>query len=562
MDPKSDTAAPPSPGFGLSDLDPLAIREALVDVGGRLARNPAGVLAAGVRWGFGLTEAAAAAGVKALGGEAKGPVEVDSSDLRFGDPAWRENPIYFGLLQSYGVSTRLLRDLLDAAGPNGATTEKAAFATEQVIDALAPTNFLLTNPAALKRAFDTGGGSLRAGFLRFVEDFTERGGLPRQVDASGFVVGKDLGATPGKVVFRNRLIELIQYAPQTETAFEVPLLIVPPWINKYYVMDLAPGKSFVEWAVRHGHTVFCVSYRNPDESLGDLGLEDYLVEGPRTALDVVLEITGAPQANVVGFCIGGTLTTMLLAHLAARGDDRVRSATLLASLVDFEEAGVLGQLLDPIAVDRLERRMRRRGYLEGSDMAAAFNLLRSKDLIWRYVASGWLMGEEPPAFDLLAWNADATRMPARMHSEYLRSCYLENALAKGSIELAGTRLELEAIDVPLYVLATREDHIVPWRGAYRTTQLVDGARFVLSASGHIAGVVNPPNPKRRYWTSDATPESSDAWLRVAEEKPGSWWEDWTAWVEARSGERREPPALGSEAHPPLMDAPGTYVHER
>jgi len=362
------------------------------------------------------------------------------------------------------------------------------------------------------------------------------------------------------VVFRNRLIELIQYEPQTEKVFETPLLIIPPWINKYYVMDLAPGKSFVEWAVQHGHTVFILSYRNPDESMRDVGMEEYLVEGPRAALDVVLEITGAPQANLVGFCIGGTLTTMLLAHLAAAGDDSVRSATLLASFVDFSDTGALGFLVDPVSVERIEQRMGSRGYLEGSDMAAAFNMLRSKDLIWRYVVSGWLMGEEPPAFDLLAWNGDATRMPATMHSQYLRSCYLENALAKGEIELAGTPLVVGDIKAPLYVLAAQEDHIVPWRSCYRTTQLVEDSRFVLTSSGHIAGVVNPPSPKRNYWTNALLPENADAWLDEAAQRPGSWWDDWTEWLAERSGERRKPPELGSEVHPPLADAPGTYVH--
>ncbi len=509
-----------------------------------------------------MAEAATASAAKALGAEAEGPV-ASESDGRFADPTWRENPIYFGLLQSYLVSSRLLRDLVEAAGPNGAQTEKAAFALEQLIDALAPTNFLPTNPAAVKRAYETGGASLIRGARRFVEDLTGGSGMPRQVDVSGFTVGDQLAATPGKVVFRNRLIELIQYEPQTETVFETPLLIIPPWINKYYVMDLAPGKSFVEWAVQHGHTVFILSYCNPDESMRDVGMEEYLVEGPRVALDVVLEITGAPQANLAGFCIGGTLTTMLLAHLAAAGDDSVRSATLLASFVDFSDTGALGFLVDPVAVERIERRMGYRGYLEGSDMAAAFNMLRSKDLIWRYVVSGWLMGEEPPAFDLLAWNGDATRMPASMHSQYLRSCYLENALAKGEIELAGTPLVVGDIKVPLYVLAAQEDHIVPWRSCYRTTQLVDDARFVLTSSGHIAGVVNPPSPKRNYWTNALLPDSADAWLNEAAQRPGSWWswwDDWTEWLAERSGEHRKPPELGSEVHPPLADAPGTYVH--
>jgi polyhydroxyalkanoate synthase len=552
------------PDYGLSALlDPLAVREALLDVGGRLARNPRQALAAGARFGFGLAEAAAAAAAKALGAEAAGPTAVDPDDRRFADPTWTENPVFFGLLQSYLLSARLLRDLVAAAGPNGAQTEKAAFAIEQVISALAPTNFLATNPAALKRAFETGGASVRRGASRFVDDVAATGGMPRQVDADAFTVGTDLAATPGKVVYRNRLIELIQYAPQTDTVFEVPILFVPPWINKYYVMDLAPGKSFAEWGVQHGHTVFCISYRNPDESLRGVGLQEYLLEAPLAALEALSEITGSPQANVVGFCLGGTLTTMLLAHLAALGEERVRSATLLNTLVDFEETGILGSLVDRAAVERLERRMEKRGYLEGGEMAKTFSLLRANDLVWRYVASSWLMGEDPPAFDILAWNADSTRMPAAMHSQYLRSCYVENALASGALELNGTPLKLGDIRAPLYVLTARDDHIAPWKSCYRTTQLVGGdVRFVLSSSGHIAGVVNPPNPKRSYWTGEALLADPGTWLGGAEQHAGSWWEDWAVWVETHAGERREPPPLGSEAHPPLADAPGSYVHEK
>jgi polyhydroxyalkanoate synthase subunit PhaC len=546
------TTGPFETDVGLAALlDPLALGEALADTGKRLARNPGGVLAAGLRFGFGLADAASATAVRALGGDAEGPVPADARDPRFADPAWRENPLYFGLLQSYNVSARFLRDLVAAAGPDG----KTAFVVEQTIDALAPTNFLATNPLALKRAFETGGSSVREGARHFVEDVAAGRG-PRQVDRGAFTLGKDLAATPGKVVFRNRLIELIQYAPQTESVFEVPLLFVPPWINKYYVMDLAPGRSFAEWAVQHRHTLFCISYRNPDESLRDVSFDDYLLEGPLAALDTIAEISGAPQTNLVGFCLGGTLTAALLAHLAALGRESVRSATLLATLVDFEDAGMLASLVDARAVDRLEHRMERRGYLEGASMATLFNLLRSKDLVWRYVVSSWLLGEDPAPFDILAWNSDATRMPAKMHAQYLRSCYLRNELAKGTMELAGTTLDLDRVDLPIYVLSAREDHIAPWRSCFRTTRLFRGARFVLTSSGHIAGIVNPPGPKPSYWAG-GTGADPEEWLASAEEHRGSWWEDWAAWIEAQGGGRREPPPLGPE----LGDAPGTYVFE-
>ena len=397
---------------------------------------------------------------------------------------------------------------------------------------------------------------------RFLDDVATHGGWPRQVDTSKLALGEDLAATPGKVVHRNRLMELIQYEPRTKTVYETPILLSPPWINKYYVMDLAPGKSFAEWALDQGHTVFCISYRNPDEAFREIGFEDYLREGPLEALDVVQEITGAKQVNVVALCLGATLAAVMLAELARTkaGRDRIRSTTLLNALVDFSEPGPLGNFVDPATVSRLERRMAKKGYLEASEMAGTFNLLRANDLIWRYVAASWLMGEDPPSFDILQWNEDATRMPARMHSEYLRWMYLENRLAEGTLEIGGRKVSLAKSPVELYVLSAREDHITPWRGCYRTTQLTGGpSRFVLTSSGHIAGIVNPPGPKRRHWVNDRLPADPDEWLSGAAEQQGSWWEDWARWAAERGGERRDPPPMGSEAHPPLEDAPGTYV---
>jgi polyhydroxyalkanoate synthase subunit PhaC len=361
-------------------------------------------------------------------------------------------------------------------------------------------------------------------------------------------------------VLRNELMELIQYEPQTDTSFEVPLVLSPPWINKYYVMDLAPGRSFAEWAVQHGHTTFAISYRNPDESMRDISLDDYLVHGPIAALDAIAEITGQPRANVVGLCLGGSLTAMLLAYLADRGDDRVGCATLLNTLVDFSEPGVLGVFTDEPTVARLEKSMSKKGYLEAGQMASTFDLLRANDLIWNYVATNWLMGQQPPAFDLLAWNADSTRMPAAMHSFYLRSCYLDNRLARGDMELAGTRLHLEDITADVYVLAAKDDHIAPWKSQYKTTQLLKSSRFVLSSSGHIAGIVNPPSPKAAHWANAALPADPDAWLAGAVAHRESWWQDWATWIGERAGARRTPPATGSAAHLALGAAPGLYVH--
>ena len=544
-------------------LDPVSFGKVLAEAGAGLAQRPLETALVLGRLGADLAAVAAAATARALGADRSGPAPVAGGDRRFADPAWQQNPAFFALQQSYLLSVRALDELVEASGLVGARAEKARFAAQLIADALAPTNFLASNPAALKRAFDTGGASALRGLRNFLQDLRTNGGLPHQVDRRPFTLGQNTAATPGAVVFRNELIELIQYAPQTEETYELPLLLSPPWINKYYVMDLAPGKSFVEWAVQHGHSVFVISYRNPDESLRELSFDDYLLLGPCTAIDVMREITGAPQVNVAGLCLGGTLTGMLLAHLAARGDDSVCSATLLNALLDFTEPGQLGAFTDAETVDGLERQMAEHGYLEKEKMARTFDLLRANDLIYHFVVNNWLLGEDPPAFDLLAWNADGTRMPAKMHTTYLRSCYLENRLARGELELAGTTLDLGAVRNDVYVVGAEEDHIAPWGSCYQATQLLGGTtRFVLTSSGHIAGIVNPPSPKRSYYTNDDAPADPAAWRATAERHSGSWWEDWIAWISERAGAKGAPPTLGSGAHPPLGDAPGTYVLEQ
>ncbi|HEV8650854.1 MAG TPA: alpha/beta fold hydrolase [Actinomycetes bacterium] len=547
----------------VAGLDPVSFGRALAEIGLGLARHPAKATLAGTRYATRLATAGTVAWARAFGARTEPPLPPPARDRRFADPAWTDNPWFFGVLQGYLASARLAQELVGAAEMDERWRDKADLAVQLLVDALAPTNFLATNPAALKRAFDTGGRSLVRGLGHFLDDLATNQGRPRQVDTSPFELGVNLAATKGKVVFRNRLMELIQYAPTTRTTYETPLLASPPWINKYYVMDLAPGRSFVQWAVDHGHTVFAISYRNPDASMRDVKLDDYLLEGPRFALDVIGDITGAPQVNIVGLCLGGTLTTMLLAYLEATGDQRVRSATLLNTLVDFSEPGVLGAFTDQASVERLERKMARRGYLEGREMATTFDLLRANDLLWNYVVSNWLLGDDPPAFDILAWNADSTRMPAAMHSFYLRTCYMENQLARNQMELAGVRLDLDAITADLYLVGAQTDHITPWTSSYKTTQLVKGnTRFVLSSSGHIAGIVNPPSPKARYWTGDPTPPDPDAWLASAREQQGSWWQDWADWAKRQGGQRKKPPPMGSDAHPSMADAPGAYVRER
>ncbi len=547
----------------IASLDPVSFGRALAEMANGLARHPGAAALAGLTYAAGLAAATAVSWARALGVATSPPAAPPPGNRRFADPAWTDNPWFAGILQGYLLAAKLADDLLGAAELERRWRDKAALGVRLLVDASAPSNFLATNPVALRRAFDTGGQSVVRGLGHLLDDVARNHGMPRQVDTRPFRLGENLAATKGKVVFRNRLMELLQYAPTTATVHETPLLCSPPWINKYYIMDLAPGRSFIEWAVDHGHTVFAISYHNPDQSMRAVKLDDYLLQGPVAALDVVRDITGAPQANLVGLCLGGTLTTMLLAYLDAIGDRRVRSATLLNTLVDFSEPGVLGAFTDQATIERLERRMARRGFLDGREMASTFDVLRANDLIWNYAVSGWLLGEDPPAFDILAWNADSTRMPAAMHSFYLRHCYLENQLAQSQMELAGVRLRLDAVTQDVYLVGAQADHITPWRSSYRTTQLIKGtARFVLSSSGHVAGIVNPPSPKARYWTNDATPPDPDAWLAAATEHQGSWWQDWAEWAERRGGQRRRLPSMASAQHPALADAPGVYVHER
>ena len=550
-----------APEAGAFDLDPALFGRALGAAAVSVARHPESAARAGLRCALDLARTSLAAASRATGGSVAGPVPLDAADRRFSDPAWEGNAAFFALRQSYLVLCRLAEDLLAAAELDTTTREKAAFAVELLADALAPTNLLLTNPAALKRAFETGGQSVVAGSRNWIDDILHNGGRPRQVDASSFRLGENMAATPSKVVYRNEVMELLQYLPQTDEVHATPLLASPPWINKYYVMDLAPGRSLIEWAVQHGRTVFAISYRNPDASLAGVTMDDYLVHGTQAALDVVSEITRSDTVDVLAVCLGGALAAMNAAHLAASDNRTIGTLTLINTLLDYAEPGQLGCFVDEGTVRKLERRMARKGYLDGADMAGAFNALRANDLIFNYVASNWLMGEQPPAFDLLAWNADATRLPAAMHSWYLRSCYLENQLANGTMVLDGQRLDLAAVKSDTYIVAAERDHIVPWTSSYQSTKLLGAdVRYVLSSGGHIAGIVNPPNPKSWVLTSDTNPPSAQQWRDGATKQDESWWEDWTRWMTDRAGPLAKPPRLGSRRNPALADGPGAYVH--
>jgi len=487
------------------------------------------------------------------------------ADKRFRDPDWSGNPFFSFLRDAYLATGRWAQTMVaEAEGLDADARQKAEFHLRQVLSAIAPSNFLLTNPELLRKTLDSNGENLIRGMQMLAEDIEAgHGNLRiRQADTTTFEVGRDLATTPGKVILQNEVCQLIQYEPATPDVLRRPLLIVPPWINKFYVLDLTAEKSFIRWCVGHGHTVFVISWVNPDARLAGKSFEHYMREGILTALDTIEAVTGEAKANAAGYCVGGTLLAVTLAWMAATGDDRIASATFFATQVDFTRAGDLRAFVDEEQIAAVEAQMQQRGYLDGQRMASAFNMLRPNDLIWPYVVGTYLMGDAPKAFDLLHWNADATRMPAANHSFYLRNCYLENRLARGEMEVAGVRLDLGKVRIPVYNLATREDHIAPAVSVYKGGALFGGpVTFVVTGSGHIAGVINPPaRGKYQYWTDgDPSAPDAEAWVKSAKEHPGSWWPHWHAWVEAQAPARTKPRKPGSRRFRPIEDAPGSYV---
>jgi polyhydroxyalkanoate synthase len=503
--------------------------------------------------------------LKRMQGEAAAPVAApDPKDSRFKDPEWSQNPVFDFLKQAYLITSRWAETLVqEAEGLDEHTRHKAEFYVRQLSSALSPSNFLATNPELIRTTIQENGANLVRGMKMLAEDIEAgRGELKmRQSDPERFEVGVNMANTPGKVVFRNDLIELIQYAPATETVLRRPLLIVPPWINKFYVLDLNPEKSFIRWAVSQGLTVFVISWVNPDARHAEKGFGDYMREGIFAALDAVEAATGERKATTIGYCVGGTLLAVALAHMAATGDDRVESATFLTTQVDFKHAGDLKVFVDEEQLTALEEGMQQRGYLEGSRMANAFNMLRPNDLIWPYMINNYLKGRAPMPFDLLYWNSDSTRMPAANHAFYMRNCYLENKLTKGEMVLDNVRLDLKKVKIPIFNLAAKEDHIAPALSVFDGSKAFGGkVDYVMAGSGHIAGVVNPMSkPKYQFWTGGAPKGKFEDWVAEAQEHPGSWWPYWFAWVEKQNPERvpaREP---GGGKLAPLGDAPGEYV---
>jgi len=510
-----------------------------------------------------------ASAVKRLTGEETAPVaEPAANDKRFSDPEWSSNQFYDFLKQAYLLGTQWANRLVsDAAELDPHTRQKAEFYVRQITNALSPSNFVLTNPELLRETLTSNADNLVRGMRMLAEDIETGGGdlKIRQSDSSMFAVGRNLATTPGKVIFQNELMQLIQYAPSTAAALKRPLLIVPPWINKFYVLDLTAEKSFIKWCVDQGLTVFCISWVNPDAGLAQKSFEDYVRQGPLAALDAIKQATGEEEVHTVGYCVGGTLLAVTLAALAAWSDKRIVSATLFAAQVDFTNAGDLKVFVDEEQVAAIERRMAERGFLEAKSMATVFNILRSNDLLWPYVINNYLKGKAPFPFDLLYWNSDATRLPAANHSFYLRNCYLDNKLAKGEVVIADTPIDLKAIKIPIYNLATREDHIAPAKSVLLGSTLFGGkVKYVLAGSGHIAGVVNPPDKnKYQYWTGPLRRDADvDAWLAEATEHPGSWWPDWLAWLKRQDPTEAPARVPGAGKLKPIEDAPGSYVKVR
>ncbi len=548
------------------NLDPLNIGSAFLTMSARLMSDPAKLVEAQMSLWQNYVDLWRTTTERMLGGEADTVAAPARSDRRFRDPAWEENEVFNFIKQSYLLTSRWLQSTVSAVeGLDEKTAQKVDFYTRQFTDAMSPSNFLLTNPEVLRATLESGGENLVKGLKNLLDDL-ERGKGKLQIrmtDTEAFKVGQNIAVTPGQVIYRNQLMEIIQYNPTTETADKAPLLIIPPWINKYYILDLRPDNSFIRWAVQQGHTVFVVSWVNPDANLAGKTFSDYMLEGPIAAMDAIQLATGERRINVIGYCIGGTLLACTLAYLKAKGDDRVLSATFFTTLVDFSQAGELSVFIDEEQLTALEQKMAEKGYLEGREMATTFNMLRANDLIWSFVVNNYLLGKEPFPFDLLYWNSDSTRMPAAMHKFYLRKMYQENKLVEpGGVTLDGVPIDLTTIETPVYIVATREDHIAPWKSAYLASQIYSGSvRFVLAASGHIAGVVNhPAAAKYSHWTNNRRPKNPDAWLKGAEEHAGSWWPNWDAWAKAQAGNEMIPARHpGDGKLSPIEPAPGAYV---
>ena len=556
-----------APEKGVGMASPLAIGAAFLEMTARMMSDPSRLVQAQLSlWNDYLTLWQRTT-QRFLSGTTEPVIEPPAGDRRFRDAAWTDNTLFDFIKQSYLLTARWLQGTVrDVEGIDERTARKIDFYTRQFVDAIAPSNFLMTNPEALRATIESRGENLLNGLKNLLDDLERgKGRLAiKMTDMEVFRIGENIAVTPGKVVYQNDLMQLIQYEPTTEKVKRRPLLIMPPWINKFYILDLRPNNSFIRWAVSQGHTVFVISWVNPDELLAAKTFAHYMLEGPLDALDAIERATGEREANVIGYCLGGTLLASTLAYMAVKRDDRIKSAIYFVTMVDFAEAGELSVFIDEEQLSALEERMNAKGYLEGSDMATTFNMLRANDLIWSFVVNNYLLGKSPFPFDLLYWNADSTRMPAAMHSFYLRNMYQENLLVKpGRITLDGVPIDLRKIKTPSFLLSTRDDHIAPWRSTYAATQLYRGpVKFVLSASGHIAGVVNPPGGKYGHWENEKNPPTPEEWFATATAHADSWWPLWGHWVSQYSGGEVPARHPGDRKLMPIEEAPGSYVKVR
>ena len=553
---------------GEEPVDELGVGKAFTELAAKLMTDPFKLAEAGMRmWQdyFMLWQNTVK---KAMGEESAPVAEAARSDSRFRSELWQNNLVFDYIKQSYLIAAQnIQKTVSEVEGLDAQTARKVKFFTRQYVDALAPTNFVMTNPEVLKTTVETGGKNLLDGLNHLLHDL-ERGHGKLAIsmtDYKAFKMGENVATTPGKVIYQNELMQLIQYQPATKEVYKTPLLIIPPWINKYYILDLRQKNSFIKWAVDQGITVFVVSWVNPGKELANKGFEDYMLEGPLAALDAVEKATGELDVNMIGYCLGGTLTASALAWMAAKEQSRVKSVTFFTALLDFSEPGELGVFVDEGVLANLEKKMEQRGYLEGAEMAGTFNMLRANDLIWSFVVNNYLLGKDPFPFDLLYWNSDATRMPAKMHTFYLRNMYIRNKLREpGGITLAGVPIDLSKVAIPTYFISTVEDHIAPWKSTYLGARLLNGpVRFVLGGSGHIAGIVNPPAANKYwYWTNEKLRDSADEWLSTAEKHEGSWWNDWGDWLAGFGGDKVPARVPGEGGLNVMEDAPGTYASFR
>jgi len=545
--------------------DPMNVGQAFIELTQQMMANPAQMMQAQMQlWQdyMGLWQTTTQ---KMMGAEVDAVAAPASDDRRFRDSEWDESIVFDYIKQSYLLSSRWLTNTVqEVDGLDEKTAKKVDFYTRQFVDALAPTNFMMTNPEVIRATVESKGENLVKGLENLLSDMERGDGKLRisQVEESAFTLGENVATTPGKVVYQNNLMQLIQFEPTTEKVDKRPLLIVPPWINKYYILDLQPKNSFIKWCTDQGLTVFVISWVNPDKDLAAKSFENYMLEGPLDALDAIEKATSVKEANLIGYCLGGTLSASTLAYMAEKKDDRFKSVTFFTAMVDFQEPGELGVFIDEEQLDSLEERMNADGYLEGSSMATTFNMLRANDLIWSFVVNNYLLGKDPFPFDLLYWNSDSTRMPDEMHRFYLRNMYLDNKLIEpGGIELAGVPIDLTKVDLPTFILSTKEDHIAPWKSTYAATQIYAGdVKFCLAGSGHIAGVVNPPAAnKYGYWTNTKNPTTADEWLESATQHEGSWWPEWRKWLKKNAGGQVAARTPGDGKLKVIEAAPGSYA---